>query len=131
MMEALVCHPLDTIKVRIQLSRRAELAAATEDLDGDEYALNIADASNPLFADSQANSVPAVKGGGSVKTFRFRYNPPADVRKRQFCTMAKQYGYDDVAEFALVVEGWSQQQRRDFLDGFYQERRRALKKNGA
>lgn len=63
---------------------------------------------------------------GADGKIKYKYNPPADVQRRQFCTMAKQYGYDDVTEFALVVEGWTQGQRRNCLDKFYQDRRAKL-----
>jgi len=37
--------------------------------------------------------------------------------------MAKQFGFADATEFALVVEGWTQEQRRNCLDKFYLGRR--------
>lgn len=40
--------------------------------------------------------------------------------------MAKLAGYEDQVEFALVVEGWTQAERRDFLSGFYRSRREIL-----
>jgi len=40
--------------------------------------------------------------------------------------MAKWAGYEDQVEFALVVEGWTQAERRDFLSGFYRSRREIL-----
>lgn len=62
--------------------------------------------------------------------FRYRYKPPEDVQRRQFCSMAKWAGYDGdeagVIEFALVVEGWTQAERRDFLDRWYRWRRECL-----
>lgn len=48
-----------------------------------------------------------------------KYHPPEDVRKRQFCTMAETFGFSDVTEFGLIVESWSQAQRRACLDTFY------------
>jgi hypothetical protein len=59
---------------------------------------------------------------------RYRYNPTEDVRKRQFCSLAKSLGFDNVSDFALVVEGWTQEQRRTALDRFYASRRAALAK---
>ncbi|RMZ76097.1 hypothetical protein DV737_g4965, partial [Chaetothyriales sp. CBS 132003] len=48
---------------------------------------------------------------------KYRFNPPEDVMRRQFCSMARWADYaDDVVEFALVVEHWTQAKRRDFLD---------------
>ncbi|TKA73627.1 hypothetical protein B0A55_07491 [Friedmanniomyces simplex] len=65
-------------------------------------------------------------GDDGLGKVRYRYRPPEAVRRRQFCSMAKRYGYEDVTEFALVVEGWTQEQRRNCLEGFYRERRAAL-----
>lgn len=59
---------------------------------------------------------------------RYMYKPPEEVRKRQFCSMAKSLGFDNVSDFALVVEGWTQDQRRRALDRFYASRRTALAK---
>lgn len=53
----------------------------------------------------------------------WRYHPPHDVMKRQLCTMAQTFGFADAVEFALVVEGWTQAQRRECLDRFYRGRR--------
>ena len=43
--------------------------------------------------------------------------------------MAKWAGYEDPVEFALVVEGWTQANRRDFLAEFYRWRRDILSKS--
>lgn len=60
---------------------------------------------------------------------RYKYRPPEDVRNRQFCSMAKFFGFDNVTDFALVVEGWTQEQRRTALDRFYAGRRAMLAKS--
>lgn len=60
---------------------------------------------------------------------RYMYKPPEEVRKRQFCSMAKSLGFDNVSDFALVAEGWTQDQRRRALDRFYAGRRAALAKS--
>ena len=73
--------------------------------------------------EDEDDDLDAEDGLGKV---RYKYRPPELVRKRQFCTMAKIFGYEGgegVTEFALVVEGWTQQQRRDCLEKFYRERR--------
>ncbi|KAG9783062.1 hypothetical protein HRR83_002036 [Exophiala dermatitidis] len=63
--------------------------------------------------------------GGSV--IRYKYRPPQDVMKRQLCSMARWAGYgDDVVSFALVVENWTQAERRECLDRFYHYRRDVL-----
>ncbi|RVX69639.1 hypothetical protein B0A52_06703 [Exophiala mesophila] len=62
--------------------------------------------------------------GGEV---RYKYRPPEAVMKRQFCSMADWAGYgDDVVAFALVVESWTQAQRRECLERFYRFRRDVL-----
>jgi SNF2 family DNA or RNA helicase len=65
-----------------------------------------------------------VDADGKIK---YRFRPPEYVCRRQFCTMAKHFGFgDDISTFALVVEGWTQQQRRDCLDRFYRDRKEML-----
>ena len=54
------------------------------------------------------------------------YKPPLEVCKRQFVTMANTFGYEDAVAFALVVEAWTQEERRNALDRFYAIRRRTL-----
>lgn len=53
---------------------------------------------------------------------QYKFRPPLDVRKRQFCTAAKILGFKNVLEFALVVESWTQEQRRKALARFYRMR---------
>lgn len=65
------------------------------------------------------------------KHVEWKYHPPEVVRKRQLCSMAKAYGMgDDVVGFALVVEGWRQEERRRWLERFYRARREQLGVNG-
>lgn len=61
----------------------------------------------------------------------YRYHPPPEVMKRQFCTMANTFGFNNACEFALVVEGWTQAQRRACLDKFYRIRREKLAASAA
>jgi len=98
-------------KVEARLSRRAEEAG--NDLDmAEQY----------VFGRSQDDAVKAGGGDG----LQYRYRPPQEVMKRQFCTMAKTFGFRDATEFALVVEGWTQAQRRNCLEKFYRLRREKL-----
>lgn len=57
----------------------------------------------------------------------YRFRPPRRVMERQFRSMARWLGFEDIEEFALVVESWTQKQRTDKLDAFYRMRRRHLK----
>ncbi|KAG0159047.1 hypothetical protein PDIDSM_6567 [Penicillium digitatum] len=95
-------------RVEEDLSRRAELAQ--NDTTGDRQ----------VFMSSQPFSQPA------EEPMRFKYHPPEDVKRRQFCSMARRFGYADATEFALVVEGMTQAQRRACLDQWYRERREIL-----
>ncbi|KAH6840785.1 P-loop containing nucleoside triphosphate hydrolase protein [Chaetomium sp. MPI-CAGE-AT-0009] len=128
---------IGTSRVEAQLSRRAELAghghpAAAGGADGAEDSV--------LFADSQADddgylaptttttTTTGVSDGSNGNSnnnpwrMHSRFNPPVEVRRRQFCSMAREFGFRDVTEFALVVESWTQEQRRNCLDTFYRVR---------
>ena len=65
-------------------------------------------------------------GKNRDKNPEYRYHPPPEVMKRQLCTMASTFGFPNACEFALVVEGWTQAQRRACLDKFYRIRREKL-----
>jgi len=100
-------------KVEEQLSKRAEMAA-----------VDVAESQGaPLFMDEEANDVPEAV---SMKGFRFRFNPPPEVIKRQFCSMAREFGFQSATDFALVVESWTTEQRRNCLDAFYKRREARL-----
>lgn len=100
---------IGTSKVEAQISRRA--AETTRDAD---------------MGDIVAFGNKGIGGAGFFEGYRF--HPPIDVMRRQFCTMSKMFGIEDVREFALVVEGWTQEQRRDALDKFYKMRRDTVAK---
>ncbi|KAI0144115.1 P-loop containing nucleoside triphosphate hydrolase protein [Hypoxylon sp. NC0597] len=103
-------------KVEDELSRQAQLAAS-QDYDPTARA---------LFFDSQDASA----AGSAGRFFEYEYNPPEDVRRRQFCTMAKTFGFPSVTEFALAVESMTQEERRNCLELFYRKRAEKLKKMG-
>ena len=67
-----------------------------------------------LFAESQ---------GIEAEGLEYLFHPPQDVMTRQFCTMARTFGFSSATEFALVVEGWTQKQRTDCLERFYLRRK--------
>ncbi|KAK4229605.1 switch 2 [Podospora fimiseda] len=107
---------IGTSKVEAQLSRKAELAAASA-LDSQNIEGNSA-----LFADNSA--FPDGEDDDDEGKWRahYKFNPPRSVMMRQFCTMAKEFGFSSATDFALVVESWTQEQRRNCLDGFYRKR---------
>lgn len=76
-------------------------------------------------ADAGEEGVFAPEPAG-MDTAQYRYHPPEDVLKRQFCTMAKDFGFGSATEFALVVEGWTQKQRTNCLERFYILRKEKL-----
>jgi DNA excision repair protein ERCC-6-like 2 len=107
-------------KVEADLSKRAE--AAVEGGSTQEQSARV------FIGDSQSL---ALKNGISTTAphtndIRYRYRPPESVKKRQFCSMAKWAGYKDAVEFALTVEGLTQEERRTCLDCFYEWRRKFL-----
>ncbi|KJZ73169.1 hypothetical protein HIM_07366 [Hirsutella minnesotensis 3608] len=95
-------------KVEEQLSRRAAMASNEDRSMVDQTA---------LFADVDGDD-----GYALHRTFR----PPEEVCLRQFCEMARTFGFANATEFALVVENWSQEARRNCLDQFYSRRIAAL-----
>ncbi|KAH8423150.1 putative DNA excision repair protein (Rad26L) [Aspergillus melleus] len=110
-------------KVEERLSRRAQqLNSANSTQTGDQHVFATA-------GPSQEDSVGNVKGSSGTE-IQFRYRPPADVKKRQFCSMARRFGFSDATEFALVVEGMTQAQRRACLEKWYRERREVVLRNG-
>ncbi|KAM3475952.1 hypothetical protein MY8738_007183 [Beauveria namnaoensis] len=92
-----------TSKIEEQISRRATMASWQDDVQGQ----------SALFAQDEIHDLDALH---SV------YNPPEDVRLRQFCEMAREFGFANAQDFALVVEGWTQEERRNCLDTFYKRR---------
>ncbi|KAH8171354.1 type III restriction enzyme, res subunit domain-containing protein [Sarocladium implicatum] len=90
-------------KVEEQLSRKAARlsTSGTGDVAGQAV----------LFADSDEEDDEGLE-----------YNPPPEVQLRQFCEMAKEFGFANPTEFALVVEGWTQEKRRNCLETFYKRR---------
>ena len=111
-------------RVEAGLSRRA-LQAEKDRLLTDERifsATQDADAERPQAADEQMG-----EGNEQVK---WKYHPSQEVMKRQLCTMAQTFDFEDPVQFALVVEGWTQAQRRSCLDRFYRIRREKLAAEG-
>lgn len=114
---------IGTSRVEAQLSRRAELVAANADSQDPE-------GNSALFADSQANNVAAAGAGdkdgsgGGLDAWRthYEFKPPQEVMRRQFCSMAKEFGFPNATEFALLVESWTQEKRRECLELFYKGR---------
>ncbi|KAJ0296578.1 hypothetical protein COL5a_003007 [Colletotrichum fioriniae] len=100
---------IGTSKIEEQLSRKAEMAASS-DIEGD--------GDSALFADSQVFDAQAQ----NLKGFSYVYNPPEDAMRRQFCSMAREFGFATATEFALVVGSWTQAQRRNCLEAFYKIR---------
>lgn len=125
-----------TSKIEMKISSRAQKAGADLDMATDyAFARNASQHDPPTettsrtrtpLADDEEEDLDVEDGLGKVS---YKYRPPEDVRRRQFCTMAKIFGYEGgegITEFALVVEGWTQEQRRDCLEKFYQERRKRV-----
>ncbi|KAM0720392.1 hypothetical protein Q7P37_004528 [Cladosporium fusiforme] len=121
---------IGTSKVETRISSRAQKAGgATWDR---ERAFMLSQASQNDANDAPSHPLETREGSDDEDmpkqqpAVRYMYKPPEEVRKRQFCSMAKSLGFDNVSDFALVVEGWTQDQRRRALDRFYASRRAAL-----
>lgn len=109
-------------KVEAKLSSKAEEAG----IDADIGEQKIFDSSQVEIGYDPIED--GILGGprSSKSGFNYQYNPPEDVKKRQFCTMAKMFEYDSIPEFALAVEQMTQEERRDLLEAFYRKRRARL-----
>ncbi|QUC15879.1 uncharacterized protein UV8b_00120 [Ustilaginoidea virens] len=107
-----------TSRVEEQLSRQAAMRCYA---DGD------VEGQNALFADSQDDG-DGDEVDDDETPLHGTYRPPEDVCLRQFCTMAREFGFVNATEFALVVESWSQEARRNCLDTFYRRREAAFKR---
>lgn len=131
---------IGTSKIETKISSRAQKAGNDIDFVNEmAFAKHSSQHDLPADADEPVSRPPRASfvdddrdedAVGDVK-IRYRYQPPEDVRRRQFCTMARQFGYEDVTEFALVVEGWTQRDRRACLEKFYRERKERLMRSDA
>lgn len=127
-------------KVEASLSRRAQEAGNDIDFGGQHVfadtqerakaAKSVSDGDDGI-EDPDADSDLDIMGDGGDRPMKasgvaWRYSPPEEVRKRQFVSIARWMGYEDVVAFACVVEGWTQSRRRDFLERFYRGRREEM-----
>ncbi|KAG6032940.1 hypothetical protein E4U41_007080 [Claviceps citrina] len=106
---------IGTSKIEERLSRQAANRLYE---DGD------AEGQSALFADSQDEDGGGGGGGGAMP-LHSTYRPPQDVCLRQFCSMAREFGFVNATDFALVVESWSREARQNCLDTFYRRREAA------
>jgi hypothetical protein len=112
-------------RVEERLSRRAEqvINDPNADIQIFEPSQSVGIGDDPFAEPLHQHPSPSGFRGPGGKIIRFKYNPPEDVKRRQFCSMARWLGYADATEFAIVVENMTQAQRRECLDKWYQERR--------
>ncbi|KAJ6020512.1 DNA excision repair protein ERCC-6-like 2 [Penicillium herquei] len=112
-------------RVEEKLSRRAE--QVTNDPDADFQVFEPSSCADDLEEVSYISESRMARNlNMDHLPFRFKYNPPEDVKRRHFCSMAKWMGYPDATEFGLVVENMSQAERRACLERWYEHRRNAL-----
>jgi SNF2 family DNA or RNA helicase len=114
-------------RMEAQLSKRAMAAGTDFDLSN-EYAFEKSQEEQNLYnmmTTTMSNDVD------EEKKMAYKYKPPEFVRKRLFCSIAAFYGFMDATEFALVLEGWSEQRKTDCLNRFYRHRREVLEGGGA
>ncbi|KAJ5492645.1 DNA excision repair protein ERCC-6-like 2 [Penicillium diatomitis] len=115
-------------RVEERLSRRAEQITDDPEANFQIFEPSQLDdgGSDPFEEPRHLPPPPSVFQGPEGQIVRFKYNPPEDVKRRQFCSMARRFGYADATEFALVVENMTQAQRRECLDKWYEERRNVV-----
>ena len=122
---------IGTSKVETRISSRAAKAGGDADWNRErafvesQASQNDADAA-VLHPHARPQKSDDEDSAGEEPKIQYRYKPSEEVRKRQFCSMAKANCFDNVSDFALVVEGWTQEERRTALDRFYASRRRSL-----
>ncbi len=90
--------------------------------DAADLSLFLAHTISAFAPSAVAVAVAAASTATAADVLRLRYNPPTDVLRRQFCTMARDAGFASATDFAVVVEGWTPEQRRQCLEGFYRTR---------
>lgn len=113
--------------IEAQISRRAIETTNDPSSIGDVSAFGAAPAGATSFTANNPTGggkdretpVPVDEDTVLLNGVTYRFHPPEDVQKRQFCSMAKMFGFGSVQEFALVVEGWTPVQRRKALERFY------------
>jgi DNA excision repair protein ERCC-6-like 2 len=83
-----------------------------------EQAIDLSSELDTSLLDSRAEEM--------ITSVKLQYRPPEDIRLRQFCSMAKHFGYPNPTAFGLAVEKWTQEKRRECLEMFYTTRRKML-----
>ena len=120
---------IGTSKIEAHISKQAE-----ETLSGGAD-FDVKQGDRQIFMDDsqQQNGSGDYKSDGKDEggpKIPFRYHPPDDVIRRQFCEMARWAGFESAVEFGLVVEAWTQAERRDCLDQFYSWRKEVISTMG-
>ncbi|KAF2669289.1 hypothetical protein BT63DRAFT_432944 [Microthyrium microscopicum] len=106
---------LGTSKIESKLSRRA--MERTTDAEAYEELAFASD--NTVHEDDEMDL-------DRPRRYPIKFRPTEDIRIRQFYSMAQAEDMS-IEDFAIMVEGWTQAQRRDFLDKFYRQRREELR----
>lgn len=109
-------------KIEASLSRRAQEAQNDSGV-GNQHVFAKTQDRLPMKRRHPDDDVSESEEDGEVE---WQYHPPQAVMKRHLCAMAETFGFGGAVEFALVVEGWTQAQRRNCLDKFYGIRRKEL-----
>lgn len=112
-------------KIEAQLSKRAEEAGNDIDVGG-EYVFSKSQSQHDRTHKDGIGSGDESSDDDGLGKVRYKYRPPEQVRRRQFCSIARSLGFEDATDFALLVESWTQEQRRNCLDRFYRSRRKEL-----
>ena len=115
-------------KTEAALSKRAEEAAQYKQDQMEKVFLGESQSQRQRTSGGSSTHRSVINDNSCAQSrpIKYQYKPSFPVKKRQFCTMASWQGYDDPIEFALLVESWTQAERRDVLERFYQWRREVI-----
>jgi DNA excision repair protein ERCC-6-like 2 len=124
---------IGTSKIESKLSRQAmergnDIHANDERAFGNKAMLRVPKVRGARISSGEddRNPDPTPLDSDNGEWVDLAYRPPEDVRKRQFCSMAKHFGFATPTDFAITVESWTQAERRNCLDTFYRARRKEI-----
>ncbi|KKY18058.1 putative dna excision repair protein [Phaeomoniella chlamydospora] len=109
---------IGTSKVESRISKQAQEASPSSDVRAGDRRIFIEESQNTPHGQKQGKVDPA----DEPITITFKHHPPEQVKQRQFCEMARWAGYGSAVEFGLAVESWTQEERRNCLERFYEYR---------
>ncbi|KAF2677380.1 hypothetical protein K458DRAFT_350411 [Lentithecium fluviatile CBS 122367] len=122
-------NDIDLSRKRVFAASQSQSQLQSHPVDDDiRYSGHSGANHDPNNEDDEVNLLGVGKEAGKEFKINYRYRPDERVRRRQLCEMSRMWGYEIPVEFALLVEGLKQDERRKMLEKFYRSRRRGLLK---